>query len=178
MHDEIFNLIKSEYNNYYNSFLRKGRLPMRTTEKGFWSASHSDEVYGLFKRINLSRFNNFLDLGSGDGKVALVAGLFCKNSEGVEIDTHLHFKALEMKRKFNAGNVHFHKKDFLTHDLRSYDIIFLSPDSPLERGVEKKLLNELNGKLLVFGNHFHPKILRRETSFFAGNNLASFYSRP
>ena len=177
MHDEIFSIIKSEYESFYKSLMKKGKLPMWSTQKGFWSASHSDEVYEIFKKINLSKFTNFLDLGSGDGKIALIAGLFCKNAEGIEIDKFLHSKAVGMKEKFNAKNVHFHHKDFHEHHLNDYDFIFLSPDAPLERGIEIKLLNELNGKLLLLGNHFHPRLLRKETSFFAGNNLASIYSR-
>ena len=175
MHDEIFNLIKFEYNEFYKSLMRKRKLPMWTTEKGFWSASPPDEIYEAFKKIGLNNFTNFLDLGSGDGKVALIAGLFCKNAEGIEIDLILHSKAIEMKSRFNARNVHFHHKDFHEHDLRNYDIVFLSPDAPLERGIELKLLKELDGRLLLFGNHFHPKILRKEKSFFAGSNLVSLY---
>ena len=48
----------------------------------------------------MKRFNRFIDLGSGDGKVALIASLFCRQAEGIEIDDELFGKSLEMKEKF------------------------------------------------------------------------------
>ena len=42
---------------------------MRDTEVGFWGTAACDDVFELFQKINLSKFKNFIDLGSGDGKV-------------------------------------------------------------------------------------------------------------
>lgn len=177
MNDVVFTKIKKEYENFYNSLLKRGRLPMRSTEKGFWNASASDEVYDAFRKLKLHKFRNFLDIGSGDGKVVLIAALFCRNAEGIEIDDLLHHKALEMQAKFGFENVKFHNKDFFEHDFSSYDILFLAPDAPLERGLENKLLREMNGKLIHFGHHFHPKNLRKENSFLVNGNLVSLYSK-
>jgi hypothetical protein len=93
MDDTPFNQIKKEYDDFYRRLLRSGKLPMRSTEKGFWNASISDEVYETFKRIGLQKFKSFLDIGSGDGKVVLIASLFCRTAEGIEIDNFLHNKA-------------------------------------------------------------------------------------
>lgn len=177
MNDIIFNQIKKEYDDFYRNLLRKGKLPMWSTEKGFWNASISDEVYEAFKKIRLDRFKNFLDIGSGDGKVVLIASLFCKNAEGVEIDGFLHNKAVEMQTKLKANNVRFHNKDFFEHDFSKYDILFLNPDSPLERGLENKLLREMRNKLVHYGHHFHPRFLRKEESFLVNGMLASIYSK-
>ena len=176
MNNQIYQHLKSEYDSFYSEIMRKGKLPMWSTQTGFWNASLSDEIFAAFKKLNLNEFKNFLDLGSGDGKVTMLAGLFCENAEGVEIDPMLHLKAIEVKNKFNARNVHFHNKDFMHHDLKDYDAIFISPDAPLERGVERKLLQELNGKLILFGNHFHPKILQKEKGFRGTHNLVAVYS--
>ena len=94
MDDIPFNEIKKEYDNFYRSLLRIGRLPMWSTEKGFWNASIAEEVYEVFKKIKLNQFKNFLDVGSGDGKVVFIASLFCKNADGIEIDQFLHNKAI------------------------------------------------------------------------------------
>ena len=96
MNSILFAQIKKEYDNFYRSLLRSGKLPMRSTSKGFWNAAISDEVYEAFKRIGLHKFKNFLDIGSGDGKVVLIASLFCENAEGIEIDNFLHNKAVEI----------------------------------------------------------------------------------
>ena len=177
MDDAAFIQVKKEYDNFYRSLLQKGKLPMRSTEKGFWNAAISDEIYKAFKKINLSKFKNFLDIGSGDGKVVLIASLFCKNAEGIEIDNFLHNKAIEMKNKFKINNAVFHNKDFFRHDFSRYDILFLSPDAPLERGLENKFLKELNGKLIHYGHHFHTRFLKEENNFLVNGNLISLYSK-
>ena len=150
---------------------------MWSTAKGFWNAAIADEVYESFKKIKLNQFKNFLDIGSGDGKVVLIASLFCKNAEGIEIDDYLHNKAIMMQIRFGLNNVKFHNKDFFEHDFSKYDILFLSPDSSLERGMETKLLREMKGKLIHYGYHFHPRFLRKEGSFLMNGNLISLYSK-
>ena len=177
MNDIIFTKIKKEYDAFYRSLLKDGKLPMRGTEKGFWNASIADEVYGSFKRLKLNKFKNFLDIGSGDGKVVLIASLFCRNAEGIEIDDFLHNKAQQIKNKFGIKNAFFHNKDFFEHDFSKYDALFLAPDAPLERGLENKLLNEMKEKLIHYGHHFHPRFLKKEKSFLVSNTLVSIYSR-
>lgn len=177
MNGHLFFQIKKEYEDFYKDLLRSGKLPMWSTAKGFWNASISDEIYEIFKRINLSRFKNFLDIGSGDGKVVLIASMFCENAEGVEIDSFLHEKAVEIKNKLDIDNATFHSKDFFQHDFSKYGLLFLSPDTPLERGIEEKLLKEMNGKLVHYGHHFHPRFLKKEDSFLVNGNLVSIYSK-
>ena len=143
MNDIVFNQIKSEYDCFYRALLRKGKLPMWSTSKGFWNAAVTDEVYEAFKKVGLNKFSSFLDLGSGDGKVVMLASLFCKNAEGIEIDRFLHDKAVEMQNKIGLRNAKFHNKDFFEHSLSDYDVLFVSPDVPFERGLEKKLSKEM-----------------------------------
>ena len=177
MNDAVFARIKEEYENFYKSLMKRGRLPMRSTEKGFWNASSSDEVYEAFKKTKLHKFKSFLDIGSGDGKVVLIAALFCKSTDGIEIDDLLHHKAVEMQAKLGFGNATFHNKDFFEHDFSKYDVLFLAPDAPLDRGLENKLLKEMKGKLIHCGHHFHPKSLKKENSFLVNGNLITVYSR-
>lgn len=177
MNDIIFHQIKNEYDTFYRNLLRNGKLPMWSTSKGFWNAAIADEAYEAFKRIQLNQFRNFLDIGSGDGKVVLIASLFCNNAEGIEIDDYLHNKALMMQIRFGLNNVRFHNKDFFQHDFSKYDILFLSPDAPMERGIENKLLREMKGRLIHYGHHFQPRFLRKEGSFLVNGNLISVYSK-
>ena len=172
-----FKTIKEKYDDFYKSMLEAGKLPMRSTELGFWNAAISQEVYDAFKQLNLQKFNSFIDLGSGDGKITLIASLFCKQSDGIEIDDELHEKALEMKEELKIKNVNFHHNDFNEHSIKDYDIAFINPDKPMERGTEEKLLKELNGKLILYGHHFHPKALKKEKSFTVDNTLVTLYSK-
>lgn len=177
MNQKLFFQINKEYDDFYRNLLKKGRLPMWSTAKGFWNASISEELFDAFKSLNLSRFKNFLDIGSGDGKVVLIASMFCENAEGIEIDNFLHNKAIEIRNKLNVNNALFHNKDFFEHDFSKYDILFLSPDAPLERGLETKLLKEMKGKLIHFGHHFHPRFLKIENSFLVNGSLVSVYGK-
>lgn len=177
MNDALFNEINAEYDKFYRELLRSGRLPMWSTGKGFWNAAISSEIYRGFGKIRLWRFKNFLDLGSGDGKVTLIAALFCQNAEGIEVDEFLHNKANEMKMKFRIENAKFHNKDFFEHNLTAYDILFLNPDAPMDRGLELKLLKEMKGRLVHYGYHFHPRYLKNEARFVVNGNLVSLYSR-
>ena len=172
-----FKKIKDEYINFYKALMKRGKLPMRSTEKGFWNASIADEVFESFKKVKLNKFKNFLDIGSGDGKIVLIASLFCKNAEGVEIDDVLHHKALEIRSKLKISNAVFHNKDFFEHDFSKYDVLFSAPDSPFERGLENKLLKEMSGKLIHYGHHFHPANLKKEDSFTVNGTLVSLYSK-
>ena len=177
MNPELFSEIKKEYDVFYRSLLQRGRLPMWSTEKGFWNASVSDEIYDAFRKIKLGKFRNFLDIGSGDGKVVLIASLFCKNAEGVEIDDLLHNKALEVQSRLKINNAVFHNKDFFGHDFSKYDVLFTAPDAPFERGLENKLLKEMKGKLIHYGHHFHPKNLKKKESFQVSGSLVTLYSK-
>ena len=177
MNNAAFLQIKNEYDNFYRTILKSGRLPMWSTQKGFWNASISDEVYGAFNKFGIGKFKNFLDIGSGDGKVVMIASLFCKNAEGVEADKFLHGKALEMQRKLAIKNASFHNNDFLKHDFSKYDVLFSSPDAPMARGLENKLLKEMTGKFIHFGHHFHPASLKKEDSFLINGTLVSLYSK-
>jgi len=176
MSDAFFQKIKKEYDDFYKNLLQRGRLPMFSTEKGFWNASSADEAYEIFKKIKLNKFKNFLDIGSGDGKIVLIASLFCKNAEGVEIDELLHHKAIEIQAKLRIPNVKFRNIDFFEHELSEYDVLFLAPDAPLERGLENKLLKEMKGKLVHHGHHFQPRFLRKGDSFLVNGNLVTLYS--
>mgnify|MGYP001606618201 CR=1 FL=1 len=178
MNDIAYSQIKKEYDSFYRSLLQKGRLPMRSTSKGFWNASIADEAYEAFKKINLSRFKNFLDIGSGDGKVVLVASLFCNNAEGVEIDRFLHSMAIEKRNRLKIPNAIFHNKDFFGHDFSKHDLLFSAPDAPMERGLESKLLNEMKGKLIHYGNHFQPRFLKKESGFMVNGTMVGLYSNP
>lgn len=176
MKEKMFSSLKEEYRFLDRELMRKGKLPMRSTQKGFWSPAIMDELFEGFNKMRLQKYHSFIDLGSGDGRVANVASLFVPKSVGVEIDEHLHHAALRVKDRFNLENTNFHHQDFFHHDLSSYHVVFLNPDTALHRGLEQKLLKELKGVLIVYGHHFHPKHLRKEHSTLVGNTPLTVYT--
>ncbi|MBI2651286.1 hypothetical protein HYX01_02350 [Candidatus Woesearchaeota archaeon] len=152
-------------------------MPLWDTGRGFWGHAIADEIYEAFKKINLHRHKSFIDLGSGDGKVVLTAALFCKRSVGIEIDNGLFKKSLEMQKKLNIPNALFFNSDFYQHSISEFDAVFVYPDAPMHRGLEKKLLNELNGKLIHYGHHFHPQSLKVEDNFLVNGTLVTVYTK-
>ena len=177
MKPKVFEQIKTEYGNFHKELLKKGQLPLWSTGKGFWGGVIADEIYEAFKRINLHKSKSFIDLGSGDGKVVLTAALFCKHAVGIEIDNELYQKSLEMQRKLNIPNALFFNSDFHDHSISDFDVAFVYPDEPMHRSLEKKISNELTGKLLHYGHHFHPQNLKEEDKFLINGNLFTVYSR-
>jgi len=147
-----------------------------STGKGFWGGVIADEVYEAFKKIKLHKHKTFIDLGSGDGKAVLIAALFCKRAVGIEIDNGLYKKSLEMQNKLNIPNAIFFNNDFNDHSISEFDFVFVYPDAPMHRGLEKKLLNELTGKLIHYGHHFHPQNLKAKDKFLVDGNLFTVYT--
>jgi len=157
--------IKERYDAFERFLLQNGQLLAKETKHGFWGVSHIETLHELFQQIELQKHAHLLDLGSGDGRVCIVASLFGVKATGIECDDWLTNTALDMKRKLGiqtGESVTFLNKNFMNHTIRTYDIIYVSPDKPFHRGLEQKLKKELNGKLIVHGYEFHPKSLSLE----------------
>ena len=172
-----FETIKNNYDEFYNNFNKKNskKLLIRSTKDGFFGYAILDEVFDLFKKIKLNNYKNFIDLGSGDGRVVLTASLFT-NAKGLETDE----KLFELSKRFNesssAGNASFELKDFMQIDLSEYDAIFINPDKPFYRNhLEAKLLKEMkkDALLIVYGNHFLPSELNLKKKILAGGDVGT-----
>ncbi len=160
-----YTVIKDAYDKFYNELLASGRLPLKDTGEGFWGIAAADDLIHLFKKINLDSHKSFLDLGSGDGKVVMIASLFT-NATGIEIDRELHDKAVEIKNKLGLKKASLINGNYMDHDLSKYDVVFINPDKRMTQ-LEPKLLRELKGKLVVYNHLFHPEVLRKEMEFVA-----------
>lgn len=159
-----FGLIKKEYESYYTKLMRSGKFPLRPTKFGYWGYSAIKDVFEVFKKFDLKRYKNFIDLGSGDGKVVLVASLFT-DAAGFELDRELFKKSIEIKnnvlKKIELNEIKILNKDYLDEDLSKYEVIYHYPDKPMHE-VENKLLKEMNNSaiLIHYGNYFFPLQLK------------------
>jgi hypothetical protein len=168
-----FQKVNTFYERYYAVLKAKGMHSHKQTEKGFWVSSVSCEVFDLFRTIRLEEFKHFADLGSGDGKVALIASLFTK-STGIECDEELVQRSVQIKQASGAKNLRFTQGDFLEVDLSAYDILFIYPDNPLIR-LEQKLLKEFRGDLIVCGGIFVPEKLVKKRVVQINNAVFGIY---
>jgi len=181
MYDEEFQIINENYIKFHKHLLKKGKLPQKDTGIGYWGVTPLEETYELFKRINLTRYKSFIDLGSGDGRIVLLASLFEILSHGIEYDPGLVNTSLFIRRKMNLP--HFSKtkiieNDFMETDLSQYGLIFSSPDKPFYReGFEEKLLREMKGELIVHGWEFHPRNLKKKEEHVINGEKFCVYSK-
>jgi len=177
MNDAKFEIINQHYDEFYKDLLRKGKLPLRSTEKGFWGHVPARDLFEAFTQLKLQQHRTFLDLGSGDGKAVLIASLFCERAVGIEIDKELFDTSMQMQQKLQMHNALFYRNDFYQNSVTGFDVVFVYPDEPLHRNLEHKLRKELTGKLLHCGHHFHPEKLQKERQISVNNTLFTVYGR-
>jgi len=162
--------IKQEYTKRYGNLLKDKKL-VRTTSLGYSGSAASDAVFGFFEKIKLGNFKSFADLGSGDGKIVLIASLFT-NAVGIEIDDELLAISKKMKTKLKLKKAEFIKADFLDddQDISKYDVLFINPDNPMYE-IEKKLRNEMGEKarLVVCGGIYAPMNMKLDKSYTVDN---------
>ncbi len=148
-------------------------LPYRLTASGAWAASLPAHLFYFFRKLRLGEGRLFIDLGSGDGVVACIAGLFIRTI-GIEADTELALQAGRSARNLGlSGNVGFVCADFLTQRIREADYLYIYPDKPID--ALEPLLQGWKGALLVYGPHFPPKRLIQADKLKCGRESLAIY---
>jgi len=158
----MFNRIKDAYDALDREGLRHGKLPMHSTEFGFWGTTNMNDAYDFFSRIKLERFKKFADLGCGDGRVVAIASLFTDavgiegNKDLVEIGTKT-FKELgintELEKKNKATLL---CKNYYHEDFSDYEVIFMFPDNRYDDEMLQKLKTEFKGYLFIYNKTHLP----------------------
>jgi protein-L-isoaspartate O-methyltransferase len=154
-----FDAIKQAYDTLRVELLKKQQL-MKQTKHGLFGVSSYGDVQSLFQQLKLEKTKRFVDLGSGDGRVVLIASLFFEDCVGIEGDEALVKEANKIKEKLQA-NVTFIAEDYLEHDLSVYDVLFINPDGLLY-ALEKKLKKEMKKDTLLIVYHPLYKPLHME----------------
>ncbi len=152
---EEFSRIRDAYTRRRSRLLLSGKF-QRPTSHGYWAQSNPDHVFGLFRKLDLQTYKGFLDLGSGDGLVVAVASLFT-DATGIEVDARLHRDAEDMREKLGLAFM-LKNSDYILEDLSQYDFIFIAPDNYFHR-IEKRLVEDFRGTLVVLDNMFRPLTL-------------------
>jgi hypothetical protein len=150
--DTRFAALESHYQGQYGRLEESGRGCYRHTALGAWAASIPGHVYGFFRELRLQQQRLFIDLGSGDGLVACIAGLFTQ-AVGIEIDRRLCGRASRAIRELDLqARVSVICGDYRTHHVRFADCLYVYPDKPIA-DLEARLAG-WQGMLLVAGPHF------------------------
>ncbi len=176
-----FEKIHKSYKEFEKHLLSKGQLPAMDTGIGYWGVTNCQDLFEFFQKIKLEKYKNFIDLGSGDGRVVLIASLFGLKATGIEHHPWLTDCALHLKRKIGLPhfkNVKILKDDFMKYHIGEHDLVYISPDRPFHRdGLGTKFSRELNGKLVVHSYEFLPKSLKQEATHIVNGEKFSVFSR-
>jgi hypothetical protein len=168
--EEKFRIIERHYKEVDEKVKAKEGKPFFDTTHGIWGASCMLDVYELFLKIKLNERKGFVDLGSGDGRIALIAALFT-DACGIEADLSL----CEIAKRVQKDLVHkipellrcvFVHADYTKINLSKYNILFTFADHSWSADFEKKLLNECQGTLLSYNKIFLPKMLKKGKTYW------------
>lgn len=167
-----FEEIKEAYDSLEEDKKLSGKPLVFDTERGIFGAMTCDRTFTFFERIDLWRYDHFIDIGSGDGRVVLLASLFT-NAEGIEIDEDLCEEAETIRDALDIDprKAKIMRKDFFDHDFSKYQIIFINPDKGWHKGLEEKLLREMRDDAILYVNNevFLPeKLVKGRKLWFDG----------
>ncbi len=147
----------------------------RLTAKGAWAASRPAHLFDFFNRIDLSASRLFIDLGSGDGVAACIAGIFTR-SIGIESDELLISRAAKSIRDLKLEDrVSLIRADFLTQAVQAADCLYIYPDKPVYS--LEQTLADWDGTLLIYGPHFPPKSFCLREKLVQGRETLSVYEK-
>lgn len=149
--------------------------PYKVTPAGMWACSRSQEVYDLLGQLDLSAHRHLADLGSGDGRVVLLASLFLP-ATGIEADPGLVRASRAMAERLGLARAGFLCADCRQVDLSPYDLLFIYPDKPLDWLV-KLLPSPWRGRLMVYGPYFQPQGLTHLKTLYAGQTMCTLWRR-
>jgi hypothetical protein len=150
-----FAQIDAHYQDLYRQMQQRGEVPYRNTQLGAWAASIGANTFDFFSRIQLDKVRLCIDLGSGDGIVACIAGLFTR-AVGIEIDPALCSLASRAVQRLRLDQqVSILCADYRTQRIRAADCLYLYPDKPVAE--TEALLVGWPGRLVIAGAHFPPE---------------------
>lgn len=163
-----FTIIKEYFAKLDMAHIREHDTSVWPTEYGLFGSSDMYDVLELFKRIGME---SFVDLGSGDGRIVLLAGLFT-DATGIEGDPALHAIALKakedlMERIPELERCTFIKGDYSEMDLSGYRTFFIYADHDWPEGFQKQLMR-YEGMLYSLHNIYKPSLLKRARTYWIG----------
>ena len=99
--------------------------------------------------------SNFIDIGSGCGKMVLYLASIYPTIyfEGIEIQKNRFEESLHNKKMFSHDNVYFYHKSFYNHYIGDYDFVYCCNTIFSEednKELYKKLLREFKGLCILF----------------------------
>ena len=144
------------------------------TEKGIFGVSDLKRVQDFFEQINL-KSGTFLDLGSGDGRVTILASLQCDKAIGIEFDELLVKKSLKHAKKLDS-KAEFLCQDYEDYDFSNVDVLFSYADHAFSQNFVEKLVKEFKGTLYIYEGVFFPNGITKGKTIWADQTPIMSYT--
>jgi SAM-dependent methyltransferase len=164
-----FNELTNFFNQRDEEYKTTGKYVFKTS-KGIFGVSDLEILNTFFENIKLN--GNFLDLGSGDGRVVFLASLFC-NATGVEFEKDLVDLSEKYKKELNL-NCDFICDDFENLDFSKYSVLFSFSDNFFSEKFIQKLKKEFKGTLYVYQGVFLPSLKKGKTIWIEQTPIISY----
>lgn len=165
-----FTRLKEYFDRLDMQLIEKKGLSVFATSYGIYGSSSLFDVFELFERMRLHERARLVDLGSGDGRVALLAALFT-SSAGMEGDEELHALASKAKEDLlehipELARCDLSRTDYMGESLASFDTLFIYADHNWPESFQRKLLEECRAVLVSQHNIFRPDRLRKGRTYW------------
>ena len=140
------------------------------TSFGIWGPSSMLDAFEILMRMKLDERKGFVDLGSGDGRIVLIAALFT-DAKGIEGDWKLH-EAAELAKSTLIAEVpelaraSFTCGDYTQEDLAAYEVLFTFCDHKWDASFEQRLERDCKGVLLSYNRIFLPERLSKGKTYW------------
>lgn len=169
--DHQFRLLHEHFGRVDMELIRKKGVSVFNTAYGLYGSSGMLDCFELFRKIGLENYRKFVDLGSGDGRIVLLASLFT-HATGIEGDKELHDLAVRSREELHdrlPARSDFLNDDYTQTDLSGYDCIFIYADHDWPANFQEKLLSECKAVLLSRHNIYRPTMLKKGRTYHIGH---------
>jgi 2-polyprenyl-3-methyl-5-hydroxy-6-metoxy-1,4-benzoquinol methylase len=127
-------------------FLRQGAPFVRTSEV---------RTALIIKEVNKIKPKYIVDLGCGDGKLAIALAVAGYKVDGIEIQPWLVWRARRKVRRLNLEDkINIYWGSFWRLNTSKYDVVVLFGVQHIMPRLERKLLAELTPKSCIISNSF------------------------
>lgn len=174
---EKFKIIQQYFAGLDSNKENKDEETVFKTNKGIFGTSDTQTIFDFFMQIRLDKKKQFVDLGSGDGRVVIIAALFTK-AIGIESDKKLHEESIQHAIALHS-TAEFLQQDYETYDFSKSDILFSYADHFFTPSFIKLLEKEFSGSLFIYQGVFLPENLPKGRTYWVGQTpLISYEFSP
>lgn len=160
---------KKEIIEYFAQFENE----IHETEKGIFGVSNLVRIKEFLDQIETT--GTFVDLGSGDGRVAILAAEYFDTVIGIEYEEDLIEKS-ELHAKQTNSDVTFLAQDYENYDYSKVDVLFSYADHEFSKKFVEKLIKEFTGVIYIYEGVYFPEGAKKGKTIWADQTPIMTYT--